>query len=60
LLGYLFYNTGRNAQRLEDSRREERGGKFVVEDSDEEDAMLAHSEAFELHGTAPQAFEPDD
>ncbi|CAG8648920.1 12649_t:CDS:2 [Acaulospora colombiana] len=59
ILGYLFYNTGRNAQLFE-PRREERGGKFVVEDSDEEDAMLPHSEAFELHGTIPHASESDD
>ncbi|PVG04068.1 hypothetical protein CPB86DRAFT_747230 [Serendipita vermifera] len=59
LLSYLFYNTGRNAQLFE-PRREERGGKFVVEDSDEEDAMLPHSEAFELHGTIPRASESDD
>jgi ectoine hydroxylase-related dioxygenase (phytanoyl-CoA dioxygenase family) len=56
-LGHLYHTTGRNAQT--EIRREDRGAKFVVEESDEEDVALRPSEAYELRG-APRTFDSDD
>lgn len=56
-LGHLYRTTGRNAQT--DIRGEDRGGKFVVEESDEEDTALRPGEAYEMHG-APRTFDSDD
>jgi ectoine hydroxylase-related dioxygenase (phytanoyl-CoA dioxygenase family) len=56
-LGHLYHTTGRNAQT--EVRREDRGAKFVVEESDEEDIALRPSDAYELQG-APRTFDSDD
>ena len=50
-LGYLFQTSGRNANKTSDPRDGERGGKFVVEESDDEETNLrVGEEAYELEG----------
>jgi hypothetical protein len=50
-LTYLFQTSGRNANKTPDPRDGERGGKFVVEESDDEETNLrGGDEAYELEG----------
>jgi len=61
-LGHLYRTTGRNALPYPSQARHiERSetGKFVVEESDDEETALRQGEAYEL-GNAPRTFDSDD
>jgi hypothetical protein len=50
-LTHLFQTSGRNTNKTPDLRDGERGGKFVVEESDDEETNLrGGDEAYELEG----------
>ena len=51
ILGVVFQTSGKNANKTPDLRDGERGGKFVVEESDDEETNLrGGDEAYELEG----------
>lgn len=50
-LGYLFRTSGKNANTPPEAKDDERGGKFVVDDSDDEETSLRRGDdAYELEG----------
>ena len=59
-LGHLFQTTGRNAIKTTEALDGERGRKYVVEDSDEEETNLrGGDEIYELEGPS-RTIDSDD
>jgi hypothetical protein len=53
ILGHLFHTSGRNVNKASELHDDERGAKFAVEDSDDEETNLrGGEEIYELEGSS--------